>query len=745
MLVLCLGFAASVLAQPRTITNGLVAHLAFDGTLADDSGRGNNGTYNSANGLVNNPASPTYVNGKLGQAFQFTTALDASLIDFVSMGYPADLKFGASGSWTISFWINHTNNVGDPAMIANKNWFASGNPGFGIFFQNGGNFRVQMTDSATTSIRIAGTRSEIIRDGNWHQIAVSLGFGGTRNIYLDGALIDSVANPMTGGIDTDTLLNGLGQPYAINIGEDGTGAYNDSTANPPPPLSTGGDSAVYNAKIDDVGFWNRQLTDIEIANIYNFAQLGTNLFNVPDVHTPIILSFNPQNAASGIAPNIPTAAVILDQDSAVNTNTIQLTVDGKTVTPTISKSGTTNFVNYSQPFLFAPLTVHTNKLTFSDDATPTPHLITKINVYTIDTWTNIYLPPPLFFENFEGTTLDTSPPGTAYSVNWHGLGWTATNCTDPASASGSWDLANDNSDAYLDWQITTMDNIVQHLDWGANVLNVYGTIVENSQVVSVLGSNKVAYAVSDPRSGSQILYLTTKDYNLTGQTNIYLSFHSMFTKNQDDINGVEYSIDQGATWKPLIYMIDGRADNDDFVYVTNNNVVSVDASNTLALLHNDVAFNACANDGNYYGFFIDVPQNQWDTLAPFISGRINDDQKESHRVETFRLPLADNQANVRIRFFYAGTCSWDWAIDNFGIYSIPTAPPVQITSAAKVGSNISLQWNGTGANSCTGLQKTTSLSPAVWVNIPGTIGQTNYSDTITAGSGKAAYYRVVKF
>src|SRR5207244_6197427 len=124
-----------------------------------------------------------------------------------------------------------------------------------------------------------------------------------------------------------------------------------------------------------------------------------------------------------------------------------------------------------------------------------------------------------------------------------------------------------------------------------------------------LGSNKVAYGVSDPRSDSQILYLTTKDYDLTGQSNIFLSFHSMFTKNQDDINGVEYSIDQGATWLPIVYMIDGRADNNDFIYQTNGQTVSIDASNTLAALHSDVAFSACLNDGNYYGFFIDVARS----------------------------------------------------------------------------------------------------------------------------------------
>ncbi|PYI84731.1 MAG: hypothetical protein DME26_12815, partial [Verrucomicrobia bacterium] len=168
----------------------------------------------------------------------------------------------------------------DPAFIANKNWFSSGNPGWGVFSQGGGNFRMQMTDSKDTSLRIAGTRTNIVRDGIWHHIVVTLQVGGTRNIYLDGALNDSVPNVITGGIDTFTFTNGLGQPLAINIGEDGTGGYNDSTAVPPPAKATGGDSAIINAAIDDVGFWRRLVTPQEVAAIYNAGQQGKDFSNV---------------------------------------------------------------------------------------------------------------------------------------------------------------------------------------------------------------------------------------------------------------------------------------------------------------------------------------------------------------------------------------------------------------------------------------------------------------------------------
>ena len=727
LLVQCVGFVASVHAQPRSITNQLVVHLTFDNTLNDNSGRGNNATYNSANGLVTNPLAPTYVAGKIGQAFEFTTALDASRIDFASLGYPDDLKFRDTNDWSVAFWIYNTNNVGDPAFIANKNWFASANPGWGIFAQNGGNFRVQMTDSVTTSLRIAGTRPNVVRDGSWHHIVVTLKVGGTRNIYFDGALNDSAANPITGGTDTDDLLNGLGLPYAVNIGEDGTGGYNDSTANPPPALPTGGDSAIYNAAIDDVGFWRRVLTDIEVSAVYSFGQLGTNLYNVPDVRTPIVLSFNPLNGSTTVDPNIPTTAAILDQDTQLNTNSVQLLVDGLLMAHTLTKIGTTNFITYTQPFLSAPSTTHTNKLIFADNGIPTRK--TNVNVFTIASWTNVYLPAPLYSEDFDQLPLATNGPPTVFPA-----GWTATNCTDPAAVVG-WDLYDERSDAYMDWVITTMDIAVNNTGWGANILNVNGPIVVNGALVTVLGSNKVAFAASDRRSGSQIQIMLTGDYNLTGQSNVYVAFNSMYTQNQDNIDSLEYSIDQGATWLPIVYLLNSAADD---IIITNG---VIDAYATLTTIHSDAAFCTGSGDGNYYGAFIGVASNLWGTLGPYFSARIDDNQKESHRLEKYRLSQADGQPKVRFRFMQAATDSWVWAVDNFGIYSIPSPAPLQIGSFTRSGTNITINWNGIGGN-FSGLQKTTNLSPANWVNIPGTIGQTNYAEPI---GGNTAYYRGVRF
>ena len=105
--------------------------------------------------------------------------------------------------------------------------------------------------------------------------------------------------------------------------------------------------------------------------------------------------------------------------------------------------------------------------------------------------------------------------------------------------------------------------------------------------------------------------------------------------------------------------------------------------------------------GGYYGAFIAAPitRNRWRTN---ISARVDDNPVESKRVELFRLTAADNQPAVRFRFAHAGTDSWYFGIDDFGLYSItPGALPV-ITNAppslnVSVGATATFTVNAGGA------------------------------------------------
>ena len=256
------------------------------------------------------------------------------------------------------------------------------------------------------------------------------------------------------------------------------------------------------------------------------------------------------------------------------------------------------------------------------------------------------LPQPLFFEDFESTAAGSVPKG-----------WTATNDTD--GATGIEDPADPRSDSYLNWTVAAFD-----------ILGTFGgDRVNNTSVVS----GNSLYAESDTRTGSQIQYISTPDVNLSGKKDVWLIYKSNYLQNQDSFGGVEYSVDGGANWKPIIYMIDAP----DILLAPDG---SVDAVKTLTTTAGDIAkvtdpaTGERVPAGKYGDFVLAKPI---ESLGPFLSGRLNDNTLESKRVERFRLTAADDQAKVRLRFAQAGTASWFWGIDDVGLYSIAATAPVK--------------------------------------------------------------------
>jgi hypothetical protein len=273
------------------------------------------------------------------------------------------------------------------------------------------------------------------------------------------------------------------------------------------------------------------------------------------------------------------------------------------------------------------------------------------------------------------------------------------------------------------------------------VLSVNPFNVVNGKVLNEpLAKGRFLFGDSGYRNGqSQVLYVFTPDYNLTGKPDIYLSFHSLWEQNQDSVGTVEYSIDGGQNWLPIVYMIDGP----DMVTATNDvtGAVSVDALETFNAEHSDVARYTDPvtgeEKGGSYGSFIGAPISQ--DLAPFISARVNDDAVESKRVELFRLPKADNQAKVRFRFAHAGTDSWYFGIDDFGLYSIASIAeqPVQL-HISQTASAIVVAWPAEAAGLT--LESTDNLGNPAWTPVNGV---SNNSVSVTAGSGQR-FYRLRK-
>lgn len=469
----------------------------------------------------------------------------------------------------------------------------------------------------------------------------------------------------------------------------------------------------------------------------NFAQLPETEFAIG----PQVLTVSPANNQTGVAPDYLYVATITNGVTALKTNTIQLkhSVAG-IVSPTIVSNDGLATVSYALAALLPAGSVNKYTLTYSDDGAPAKSFTNEVQ-YTVVNYVDIQLPAPIAFENFNSTPEGSLPAG-----------WTATNLDtqrDPTSEPNI-TVTNLDSAAFTNWTVVEASRFTGTFDTYSSLYNGLtqpaGYAEDYQRVLSVNPSNVVngvfqrslatgglAFGNSGYRNDAlgQILYLSSPDFDCSGKANVYLSFHSLWEQNQDSIAAVEYSINQGATWLPVVYMINGPD-------VATNLDGSIDALTTFTNIDASGAaywFDGSVTNGGYYGAFIGVAANQWSTLAPYISKRVDDNPVESKRVEIFRLPQADNQPKVRLRFAHAGTDSWYFGVDDFGLYSLP---PLQITSIVASGGNVTVSWNGAAG---TKLQKATSLSSPVWVDVPGSNGA---SSTTQAVAGGQAYYRLAR-
>jgi len=185
---------------------------------------------------------------------------------------------GTLNDFSVSMWVNYTNQSDDLPFISNKDWYASANQGWGIFPQTGGNFRVNVTGPNSNADKFSITPQFTVRDGTWHNLIVSFlravpPLSAYVYSYLDGVLVDKTVMSVAGTIDTYSLPFTYNSPrtthqssWAVNIGQDGTGVYYDN-----------GNAYNIGAKIDDLGIWRRALTGKEAQAIYAAGLAGKDL------------------------------------------------------------------------------------------------------------------------------------------------------------------------------------------------------------------------------------------------------------------------------------------------------------------------------------------------------------------------------------------------------------------------------------------------------------------------------------
>jgi hypothetical protein len=219
-------------------TNGLVGYWPFCGNANDESGNSNNGTVNGA-------TLTTDRFGNTNQSYNFN-----GINQYITI--PPAANQNTSSSYSISFWIS----ANDTTAKAQGNEVISDRNSTSFPFRYRMNFNISSPCCAndTTILGTCGTSScndilsSLPTPNTWYNFVLTYdGASQTLKGYKNGVLLGSKSNvPFQTG------------NRQINIGR---------SISPDFPSGI----AYYNGKVDDIGLWNRALTQQEINNLYNGA------------------------------------------------------------------------------------------------------------------------------------------------------------------------------------------------------------------------------------------------------------------------------------------------------------------------------------------------------------------------------------------------------------------------------------------------------------------------------------------
>ena len=202
-------------------TIGLIGWWPFNGNANDESGNGNNGTVNGAILSVDRF-------GSLNSAFTFN-GVDQNIDGSIA---------GISGvlSSTLTAWVNYTGDAGGQPYDLYFQFGTYGNHTFAYGYNYGGQ-NLDLFSQCTGGI----PSYPIINLSNaWHFVAI-VDSVNVSKLYVDGVLLASG----TGGPLTDCYQ---GSSY-FQIGG-------------------GSDNQWVTGEVDDIGFWNRGLTEQEVMNLF---------------------------------------------------------------------------------------------------------------------------------------------------------------------------------------------------------------------------------------------------------------------------------------------------------------------------------------------------------------------------------------------------------------------------------------------------------------------------------------------
>jgi len=283
LLLLAMGFALTtqtLFAQvPSYVpTNGLVGYWPFNGNANDESGNGNNGVVAGAT-----LTSDRY--GNANKAYLFNS-------NYITIPYNSSFDFT---DFTVSVWVSTSQTTCGVAVKQLKFSNAS-NEKFVMGVNNpllSTNFSVKYNNpSCAAGIGWQNNTSALpIFNNQFHHLVGTVN-GNTTKLFIDGVLVNTLVLPYN---QSSTCLGG-----DIQIGRDWSSFLN-----------------YFLGKIDDIGIWNRALSEQEITNLYNSA--NTNECLTMTINTGP-LSTNPVTYTSSvnIYPNPANDHITIDCGNLAN-------------------------------------------------------------------------------------------------------------------------------------------------------------------------------------------------------------------------------------------------------------------------------------------------------------------------------------------------------------------------------------------------------------------------------------------
>jgi hypothetical protein len=439
---------------------------------------------------------------------------------------------------------------------------------------------------------------------------------------------------------------------------------------------------------------------------------GTNPYIKSVSPTPLLRQYN--------QPFTQVSLVLADASNAIDDSSIALTFNGQPVTTTNTRSGNTVNVSFQPAGLLVPDQIQTATITFKTVG----GAYTRTQTWSFMNLRQIILPTASVTENFDSYDEGTAPTG-----------WTAVNFTTPRTPDPAADPLDDlNSDLYKNWIVVSRDRLA---GLKSRIFNVApGQTLNGDEVtVDTLSTGNLLYAESDVRGGDQVQFITSKPFDLSKITNVVLSLGSLYEQNQDSLGAIEYSVDGGNNWLPIVYYIDSIDTGGDIKYRADGTIDAVATFNapnadTAAWVTNGIA------KGDKYGDGISAPITS--ALDQFIAPRINDDSTIDKRLEVFRLPQAGLKSDVRLRFAQLGTGSWYFGVDNISFYDVPvvgggTTTQPRFETATLQSGKIRIAWSGAG-----------TLETADVVSGPWTAAADQSNPQLVSVTGGAKFFRIHK-